>query len=426
LRLRAVLSCERISDELHYKTQQSSTGGAERSAGNGEPAAYILMLNFMCKRNQLFQMVKRGEIRVRKYGNVLRVGMAALLLASSLAGCSVVSDGNSKNADKTTNTAKSGDKIVIGMSMDTLKEERWQKDRDIFTAKVEELGGEVKVLAANGDDATQMSQAEQLISQGVDVLVVIAHNAEATAPIVEKAHKEGIKVIAYDRLINNAEVDYYISFDNVRVGEFQAQAVIDQAPKGNIVYIGGADTDNNAHMFKEGAMNILKPLEEKGDIKIVYDQFSKDWKPEEALKNMENALTANNNDVQGVVAANDGTAGGSIQALTAQGMAGKIPVSGQDADLAAVQRIAEGTQLMTVYKPINAIATKAAEMAMAAAKGETVAAEKTVNNGKIDVPSVLLDPLAVNKDNLDVLIKDGFHKLEDVYKNVPKDQWPQQ
>lgn len=361
---------------------------------------------------------------MQKYGKVIRLGLAALLLGSTLAGCGVVSNGDSKNTVKT--TVKDGDKIVIGMSMDTLKEERWQKDRDIFTAKVEELGGEVKVLAANGDDATQLSQAEQLISQGVDVLVVIAHNAEAAAPIVAKAHKEGIKVIAYDRLINNAEVDYYISFDNVRVGEFQAQAIIDKAPKGNIVYIGGADTDNNAHMFKEGAMNILKPLEEKGDIKIVYNQFSKDWKPEEALKNMENALTANNNDVQGVVAANDGTAGGSIQALAAQGMAGQIPVSGQDADLAAVQRIAEGTQLMTVYKPINAIAAKAAEMAMAAAKGESIATEKVVNNGKIDVASVLLDPLAVNKDNLDVLIKDGFHKLEDVYKNVPKDQWPKQ
>lgn len=360
---------------------------------------------------------------MRKYGNVIRLGLAALLLTSSLAGCGLVSNGNDEKSESASGT-KNGDKIVIGMSMDTLKEERWQKDRDIFTAKVEELGGEVKVLAANGDDATQLSQAEQLISQGVDVLVIIAHNAEATAPIVEKAHKEGIKVIAYDRLINNSEVDYYISFDNVRVGEFQAQAVIDAAPKGNIVYIGGADTDNNAHMFKEGAMNILKPLADKGDIKIVYDQFSKDWKPEEALKNMENALTANNNDVQGVVAANDGTAGGAIQALTAQGMVGKTPVSGQDADLAAVQRIAEGKQLMTVYKPINAIATKSAEMAMAAAKGESIATEKTVNNGKIDVPSVLLDPLAVNKDNLDVLIKDGFHKLEEVYKNVPKDQWP--
>lgn len=256
---------------------------------------------------------------MKKHSHFVRLSLAAILLASSLAGCGVVSDGssnsgNAKNNAGSSAAGKDDGKIVIGMSMDTLKEERWQKDRDIFTAKVEELGGEVKVLAANGDDATQLSQAEQLISQGVDVLVVIAHNAEATAPIVEKAHKEGIKVIAYDRLIKNSDVDYYISFDNVRVGEFQARAVIDAAPKGNIVYIGGADTDNNAHMFKEGAMSVLKPLEEKGDIKIVYDQFSKDWKPEEALKNMENALTANKNDVQGVVAANDGTAGGVIQA----------------------------------------------------------------------------------------------------------------
>ncbi|MGG3311727.1 D-xylose ABC transporter substrate-binding protein [Paenibacillus sp. 2KB_20] len=359
---------------------------------------------------------------------MLRLSLAAILLASSLVGCGVVSDGSANNNEGAGNTTAGKDdgNIVIGLSMDTLKEERWQKDRDIFSAKVKELGGDVKVLAANGDDATQLSQAEQLISQGVDVLVVIAHNAEATAPIVEKAHKEGIKVIAYDRLINNAEVDYYISFDNVRVGELQAQAVIDQAPKGNIVYIGGADTDNNAHMFKTGAMNILNPLEEKGDIKIVYDQFSKDWKPEEALKNMENALTAVKNDVQGVVAANDGTAGGAIQALTAQGMAGKIPVSGQDADLAAVQRIAEGTQQMTVYKPIKSIATKAAEMAVAAAKGEDIATDTSVNNGKFDVPSVLLDPIPVSKDQLSILIEDGFHKLEDVYKNVPKDQWPQQ
>lgn len=387
------------------------------------------MLRYSCKRNHYSIIQRRGVGVVKKHSHFVRLSLAAILLASTLAGCGIVSDGSANSGNATNNAGstaggKDDGKIVIGMSMDTLKEERWQKDRDLFTAKVEELGGEVKVLAANGDDATQLSQAEQLISQGVDVLVVIAHNAEATAPIVEKAHKEGIKVIAYDRLIRNSDVDYYISFDNVRVGELQAQAVIDAAPKGNIVYIGGADTDNNAHMFKEGAMNVLKPLEEKGDIKIVYDQFSKDWKPEEALKNMENALTANNNDIQGVVAANDGTAGGVIQALNAQGMAGKIPVSGQDADLAAVQRIAEGTQLMTVYKPIKSIATTAAEMAVAAAKGEEVQADKTVNNGKIDVPSVLLDPIPVNKDSLNVVIDDGFHKLEDVYKNVPKDQWP--
>ncbi len=374
---------------------------------------------------------------MNKWSKGTSITLAAMLLGASVAGCGAVTNGNDTKSTAASPAAgasgqpaaagkKDDGKLIIGMSMDTLKEERWQKDRDIFSAKVKEMGGEVKVLAANGDDATQMSQAEQLISQGVDVLVVIPHNAEATAPIVDKAHKEGIKVISYDRLIKNSEVDYYISFDNVRVGEMQAQAVTSKVGKGNFVYIGGADTDNNAHMFKEGAMKVLNPLKEKGDIKIVYDQFSKDWKPEEALKNMENALTANKNNIQAVVAANDGTAGGAIQALAAQGLAGKIPVSGQDADLAAVQRIAEGTQTMTVYKPIKSIATKAAEMAVALAKdGKVADAGKKVNNGKIDVPSILLDPIAVDKSNLaDTVIKDGFHKLEDVYKNVPKDQWP--
>jgi len=361
---------------------------------------------------------------MKKWWKTLSLTAASLVLASALTGCGVVSSGS---ADESSSVKEEDDKIVIGFSMDTLKEERWRRDKDLFEEKVKELGAEVKTLAANGDDAAQLNQAEQLISEGVDVLVVVPHNAEASAAIVDKAHKEGIKVISYDRLIKNADVDYYVSFDNVRVGEMQAKAIVEKAPTGNYVYIGGADTDNNAHLFREGAMNVLKPLEEKGDIKIVYDQFSKDWKPEEALKNMENALTANNNNIQAVVAANDGTAGGVIQALTAQGLAGKVPVSGQDAELAALQRIVEGTQTMTVYKPIHAIATKAAEMAVAVAKGEDIETNQTVSNGKIDVPSVLLDPIAVTKENvLDTVIKDGYHKLEDVYQNVPKDQWPKQ
>nr|WP_305147696.1 D-xylose ABC transporter substrate-binding protein [Anoxybacillus gonensis] len=376
------------------------------------------MVRLTCKRYE-----KQGGIHVKWWKHVAK-GAATFVLASALTACGVVSSGNEGGSES---SKKDDDKIVIGFSMDTLKEERWQRDKELFEAKVKELGAEVKTLAANGDDAAQLSQAEQLISEGVDVLVVVPHNAEASAAIVEKAHKEGIPVISYDRLIKNAEVDYYVSFDNVRVGEMQAQAIVEKAPKGNYVYIGGADTDNNAHLFRQGAMNVLKPLEEKGDIKIVYDQFSKDWKPEEALKNMENALTANNNNIQAVVAANDGTAGGVIQALAAQGLAGKVPVSGQDAELAALQRIVEGTQTMTVYKPIKAIATKAAEMAVALAKGEKIETNQTVSNGKIDVPSVLLDPIAVTKDNvLDTVIKDGYHKLEDVFKNVPKDQWPKQ
>ncbi|GIM46699.1 D-xylose ABC transporter substrate-binding protein [Collibacillus ludicampi] len=346
------------------------------------------------------------------------------ILAGGLTACSVVNSGsNAKPAD-----APKGDnkKIVVGFSMDTLKEERWQKDKELFEKKVKELGGEVKTLAANSDSATQLSQAEQLISEGVNVLVVVPYNAEAAAQIVKKAHDAGIKVLSYDRLIKNADVDLYVSFDNVRVGEMQAKAIVEKAPKGNYVYIGGADTDNNAILFRQGAMNVLKPLEQKGDIKIVYDQYSKDWKPEEALKNMENALTANKNNIQAVVAANDGTAGGVVQALKEQNLAGKVPVSGQDAELAALQRILEGTQTMTIYKPISKEATLAAELAMKMGKGEPVnEANQKVNNGKTDVPSVLLDPIVVTKDNIvDTVIKDGYQRLEEVYKYVPKDQWP--
>lgn len=352
--------------------------------------------------------------------------IAALMLV--LAACG--GNGNNEPAASSSGAASSpaassgssdqgGDKIKIGLSLDTLQEERWQKDRDLFKAAVEALGGEVEVQAANSDDAKQIAQAESLISQGVDLLVVVPHNAEATAAIVEKAHAAGIKVIAYDRLIKNSDVDLYISFDNERVGEMQAEAITKLAPKGKYVYIGGSEADNNAHLFKKGAFNVLQPLIDKGDIEVVFDQFTKEWNPANALANMENALTANNNQIDAVIAANDGTAGGVIQALAAQGMAGKIPVSGQDAELAAVQRVIEGTQTMTVYKPIKALAEKAAELAMKMAKGEDPGADKKVNNGKIDVPSVLLDPVAVDKSNMDAtVIADGFHKKEDVYKNA--------
>lgn len=356
-------------------------------------------------------------------------GVMALVLVLVIALSACAKNGNSGNggsgdgggaaSPSASGQAKSDDKIKIGFSLDTLQEERWQKDRDLFKAAAEKLGATVDVQAANSDDAKQIAQAESLISQGVDVLVVVPHNAEATAAIVEKAHEAGIKVLAYDRLIKNSDVDLYVSFDNEKVGEMQAEAIVAKAPKGKYVYIGGSEADNNAHLFKQGAMNVLQKYIDSGDIQIVYDQWTKDWSPAAALANMENALTANNNQIDAVIAANDGTAGGVIQALTAQGLAGKIPVSGQDAELAAAQRIVEGTQTMTVYKPIKSLAEKAAELAIQLAKGEKIKTDKTVNNGKIDVPSVLLEPIAVTKDNIDeTIIADGFHSKEDVYKNV--------
>ena len=336
----------------------------------------------------------------------------------ALQGCSQKSDTGGGGGGT---PAPAADKqIVIGLSLDTLKEERWQRDRDLFVKAAEARGAKVLVQAANSDDALQNSQAENLLTQGVNVLVVVPHNAKTSATIVESAHKMGVPVIAYDRLIRDADVDYYITFDPVRVGELQAEYAVQHKPKGSYVLIGGAPTDNNAVLVREGQMKVLKPLIDKGDIKIVTDQWAKDWQAVEALKIMENALTRNNNKVDAVVVSNDGTAGGVIQALGEQKLTGKVLVTGQDADLAACQRIVAGTQTMTVYKPIDALATKAAELAVKVAKKEAVT-ETThpVNNGKKDVPSILLDTIKVDKENLDAtVIKDGYHKREDVYKEV--------
>lgn len=316
--------------------------------------------------------------------------------------------------------------VKIGLSLDTLREERWQRDRDQFVARAEELGATVLVQAANNDDAVQNAQAENLLTQGVDVLVVAPHNAKSAATIVEAAHKSGVPVIAYDRLINDCDLDLYISFDNLRVGEMQAEYAVEHAPTGKYVLIAGAPTDNNAHLYREGQLNILQPYVDRGEIEIVTDQFANDWQPVEGLKILENALTRNHNDIAAVVASNDGLAGGAIQALAEQKLTGKVIVTGQDAELAACRRIVEGSQSMTVYKPIRALATRGAEVAIALARSEDIPdANRTLDNGFKQVPSLLIAPIPVDKDNLPTtVIKDGYQKLEDVYRDVPREQWP--
>lgn len=317
----------------------------------------------------------------------------------------------------TTKPADPSKKIKIGFSMDTLKEERWQKDRDLFVKRAEELGAEVIVQSADGDDEAQVNQAQSLLLQGIDVLVVIPHNADVAGAIVDAAKRQNVPVISYDRLIRNSSPDLYISFDNEKVGELQAKYLLDRAPKGNYILIGGAPTDNNAKMFRAGQMKVLQPAIDRGDIKVVADQWAKDWLAEEALKHTENALTQNKNDVVAVVASNDATAGGSVRALENQGLAGKVIVSGQDADLPALQRIVAGTQSMTVYKPVSQLATRSAEAAVALAKGEKPKTDKTVNNGRVDVPFIYLEPIAVDKANLDdTVIKDGYQQRDAVYK----------
>ncbi|MEG0516191.1 MAG: D-xylose ABC transporter substrate-binding protein, partial [Cetobacterium sp.] len=313
------------------------------------------------------------------------------------------------------NTAEAA-KVKIGMTVDDLRLERWQRDRDIFTAEANKLGADVVAVSANGDSDKQMRDAENLISQGIDILVVIPNNGDVMGAIVDQAHQDGIKVLAYDRLLTNSDVDAYISFDNEKVGELQGKAIVEAMPKGRYFMMGGSPTDNNAKMFRAGQMKAVQPLVDKGDIVIVGDQWVKDWLPEEAMKIMENALTANDNKIDAVVASNDSTAGGAIQALAAQNLSGKVPISGQDADLAAVKRVVDGTQTVTVYKPIPKLAKEAAALAVKMANNEKLNMNMTVNNGYKEVPSLLLEPIAVTKDNVkETIVKDGFHSEKDVF-----------
>ena len=330
---------------------------------------------------------------------------------------------------ESTNTgggAKSGGPVRIGFSMDTLKEERWQRDKALFEQRCKEVGAQCEVQVANGVDADQIKQCENFLTKGVDVLIVAPHNGQIAASIVEAAHKQNVPVISYDRLIRNSDVDLYVSHQVVKIGQMQAQYALDHAPKGNYVLIGGSQTDNNALLLTEGQMQVLQPAVDRGDIKIVTKQFAREWLASEALRITEDALTKNNNDIQAIVASNDGTAGGAVSALPPQ-LVGKVLVTGQDAALDAVRRVVEGKQTMTIYKPIQPLAFAAVDAAIKLARGEKVDAKDKINNGKIDVPSLLFEPVVLDKNNvMQTVIKDGYHKLEDVYENVPKDQWPKQ
>lgn len=310
----------------------------------------------------------------------------------------------------------SKEKPVIGLSLDTLKEERWQRDRDTFVARAKALGAEVIVQSANSDDTRQTRDIESLISRGVDVLVVVPHNGSAVSRAMKSAKEAKIPVISYDRLILNSPVSYYLTFDNVKVGEAQARYVVDRLPKdraARIVRIYGAPTDNNAKMFKQGQDNVLEPLIKAGKIEVVFEDWALDWKPDVAKKIMNAALTKAGTKIDAVVASNDGTAGGAIQALREEGLAGKIIVTGQDADLAACQRIQGGTQSMTVYKPLKNLATRAAEVAVAVVKGEKIEATAELDNGAVKVPSIFEKIISVDKDNLQsTVIADGFHPAE--------------
>lgn len=312
---------------------------------------------------------------------------------------------------------------LIGLSLDTLKEERWQADRDMFIRRAVELGAEVKDQSANSDDTRQISDVQALITSGVDVLVIIPHNGAAMAKAVELAHQAGIPVLAYDRLITGCDLDLYMTFDNVKVGQLQAQFLAERLGSGGkrrIIRIYGSKTDNNASLFKEGQDQVLAPLIASGAIEVMHEDWAQDWKPENAKKIVNAAITKAGPNFDAILASNDGTAGGAIQALTEEGLAGKVLVTGQDAELAACQRIAGGTQAMTIYKPLSRLATQAAEVAVKLARRQPIVARAEIDNGKIKVPSVLLDVIPVTKENLrETVVQDGFHKAEAIFQGVP-------
>ncbi|MFN6963088.1 MAG: substrate-binding domain-containing protein [Pyrinomonadaceae bacterium] len=317
-------------------------------------------------------------------------------------------------------------KIKVGFSMATVKEERWQRDRDAFKEHCDKVAVECIISVADNNSDRQSNDVENLLTQGVDVLVIAPQDATQAASMVEKAKAQGVPVISYDRLINSNKIDLYISHQVPVIGRKIAEYALQHQPSGNYVMVYGGPTDNNAHIMKKEQLAVLQPAIDKGSIKIVAEQFITDWKPELALNFMENILTRENDNIQAAIVSNDGMAGGVIQALERRGLIGKVLVTGQDAQIDALQRIAEGKQTMTIYKPIIPLASQAVEAAIKLARGEKLTTTAFRNDAiNADVPAILLEVTSVDRSNLmDTVIKDGYAKYEDVYKNVPEADRP--
>jgi D-xylose transport system substrate-binding protein len=336
-----------------------------------------------------------------------------------------------KSTGNTANSAQpaSGKPVKIGFAMATLQEERWVRDKDAFEAHCKKLNVECVVTVADGKADKQSNNVENMLTSGVNVLIIAPADATQATQMVDMAKAKGVPVISYDRLINSDKIDVYISHQVPVIGKKIAEYALAKVPKGNYVMVYGAPTDNNAVIMRKEMEAVLKPAIDKGDIKIVQDLFTTEWKPEEAMKNVENALTQSGDKVDCVVASNDGTAGGAISALEKKGLAGKTVVTGQDAEKSALQRIAEGKQTMTVYKPIIPLANAAVEAAIKLGNKQPLTEAKPFMNDNIkkEISAILLEVTVVDITNLmSTVIKDGFAKFEDVYANVPADQRPKQ
>ncbi len=334
-----------------------------------------------------------------------------IILGVMLVGCgkdTQVTDGEVVGQD---------DRIQIGVTFESYVIERWQRDRDVFVSTANELGADVNVQTASGSLEEQIGQIEYFIEKGMDVIVIIAADSDSLAQAVQSAKDKGIKVIAYDRLIKDADVDLYISIDSEVVGKLMTETLISNIPDdGNLSIILGPHTDYNVILLEKGIQSVLNKTKHE----VIYKGYAEGWLAEEGFTAVNETLSITKR-LNGIICGNDDIANQAIRALSEHRQAGKVAVVGQDADLIACQRIVEGIQTMTVYKPIEKLATMAAEYAVKLGRGEDIATDGTVFDDTYNVPCIKLEPIAVTKENIDeVIIDSGFHLREDVYLNSNK------
>ena len=342
------------------------------------------------------------------------VKILALIMCLSLGLCAGCKAPEKNEVTPTTEAAGP----VIGLSFDSFVIERWTRDRDIFCSTANDMGAEVNVQSANGEMETQISQIQYFIDLEVDAIVIVTIDADGLTDSIKAAKEAGIPVICYDRIVRNADADLYISFDNEAVGTYMAEAICDEiGDGGNIVEITGPESDYNVAQVMDGFESVCEDHDE--NILLTYNCDS--WRSELAYDFVnDNFDVVSDADV--IMCGNDALAGEAVHALAERGLAGRIKVVGQDADLDACQRIVEGTQLMTVYKPVERLAKMAAEYAVKLAKGEELGVDTVFNDGTYDVPYIAIDSIAVDKDNIDeVIIESGFHQREDVYMNIDEE-----
>ena len=307
---------------------------------------------------------------------------------------------------------------LIGFSMDSLVVERWRRDLDVFTRAASDLGAGLAVEVADQDPVVQEKQVRELVEKGIDVLVIVPNDADRLSAVVREVKARGLPVLCYDRLVRRAGVDLYISFDNEKVGGIMADALVRAVPSGNYVIINGARNDYNAIMLNSGMHKVLDPYVASRKLRIVSEIWPSFWDSDEARMDMERVL-AGNRGIDDVIAGDDMLAEAVIGVLAENRISAKV--AAQDADLAACQRIAEGSQFATVYKPVDRLALKAAGFAVMLARGERVETDSTINDGIGKVPYIRLEPVPVSKETLEAtVIKDGFHTAAEVYRNLKR------